>query len=104
MTPAIIVFTTAASRADANRIAQALVEQRLAACVQVDGPITSCYRWQGVVETAAEWRLSIKTREALYEQLEQAIRQLHTYEQPEIVALPITSGSAGYLNWIEQET
>jgi periplasmic divalent cation tolerance protein len=104
MTTAIIVFTTVASSDDAHRMSQALVEQRLAACVQIDGPITSCYRWKGVVETAAEWRLAIKTRAAVYDQLEQAIRNLHTYEQPEIVALPITSGSAGYLSWIEAGT
>jgi len=104
MTAAMMVFTTVASSEDANRIAQALVEKRLAACVQIDGPITSCYRWKGAVETAAEWRLTIKTRAALYEPLEQAVRKLHTYEQPEIVALPITAGSAGYLKWIEEET
>jgi periplasmic divalent cation tolerance protein len=104
MTQAIVVFTTVSSSDDANRISRALVEQRLAACVQIDGPITSCYRWKDAIETAAEWRLTIKTREALYGQLEQAIRKLHTYEQPEIVALPFTAGSAGYLHWIDQET
>jgi periplasmic divalent cation tolerance protein len=104
MTAAIIVFTTTAKREDADRIAQSLVEQRLAACVQIDGPITSWYRWQGALETAAEWRLSLKTRATHYDQVEQAIRKIHPYEQPEIVAVPITAGSAGYLTWIEQET
>jgi len=104
MTPAIIVITTTANREDAHRIAQTLVEQRLAACVQIDGPITSWYRWQGAVENAAEWRLLAKTRAALYDQVEQSIRAIHPYEQPEIVAISITAGSAGYLSWIEQET
>jgi len=104
MTAAIMVFTTVASSEEANRLAQALVEQRLAACVQIDGPITSCYRWKDAVETAAEWRLTIKTRAALYDPLEEAIRKLHSYEQPEILALPITAGSTGYMKWIEEET
>jgi periplasmic divalent cation tolerance protein len=104
MTAAILVFTTTANREDAERIAQSLVEQRLAACVQIDGPITSYYRWQNALESAQEWRLLIKTRAALYEQVEQAIRKIHPYEQPEIVSVTITAGSAGYLKWIEQET
>ena len=103
MTEAIQISTTTATKADAERIAAALVERRLAACVQVGGPITSCYRWQGSIETAQEWLCTVKTTRPVYEQVEQAIRQLHPYDEPEIIAVPIVAGSAGYLAWLEQQ-
>jgi periplasmic divalent cation tolerance protein len=103
MSEAIQISTTTATREDAERIAAALVEQRLAACVQVGGPITSCYRWRDAIETAQEWRCTIKTTRAVYEQVERAIRQLHPYDEPEIIAVPIVAGSAGYLRWLEQQ-
>ena len=103
MTSAIQIVTTTANRSDADRIAAALVAQRLAACVQVDGPIVSCYRWQGAIETAEEWRCTIKTTRELYEQVEQAIRGLHPYQVPEILALPVIAGSQSYLDWLVQE-
>jgi periplasmic divalent cation tolerance protein len=103
MSEAIQISTTTATREDAERLAAALVEQRLAACVQVGGPIASCYRWQGAIETAQEWRCTIKTTRAVYEQVERAIRQLHPYDEPEIIAVPIVAGSAGYLRWLEQQ-
>ena len=104
MITAIVVITTTPDRELAQHIARSLVEKRLAACVQIDGPVESWYRWQGQLETATEWRLMIKSRSAVYAELEQAIRTLHPYEQPEIVALPISAGSAGYLKWIDEET
>ena len=79
-----------------------MVEQRLAACVQIVGPITSTYRWQGKVETTEEWLCVIKSRGALYEALEQAIRGVHPYEEPEILAMPITEGSQSYLHWLDE--
>ncbi len=103
MTDAIQIVTTTAQQADAQKIAAALVEQRLAACVQISGPITSTYRWQGAVESAQEWLCTIKTRRDLYDEVEQAIRQLHPYDQPEILATPIVAGSAGYLKWLDEE-
>ncbi len=103
MGEAIEISTTTATRADAERIAAALVERRLAACVQVNGPITSCYRWQGAIETAQEWLCTVKTTRPAYEQVEQAIRQLHPYDEPEIIAVPIVAGSEGYLTWLEQQ-
>jgi periplasmic divalent cation tolerance protein len=103
MSEAIQVSTTTATKEDAQRIAAALVERRLAACVQVGGPITSCYRWQGSVETADEWLCTIKTTRETYEQVERAIRQLHPYDEPEIIALPIVAGSAGYLQWLDRQ-
>jgi periplasmic divalent cation tolerance protein len=100
MHEAIQVQTTTATKADAQRIAVALVEQRLAACVQVGGPITSCYRWQGAIETSDEWLCTAKTTRDAYPRVEQAIRGLHPYDEPEIIALPIVAGSAGYLAWL----
>jgi periplasmic divalent cation tolerance protein len=99
----IQVSTTTASKADAERIARRLVDERLAACVQIIGPITSTFRWQGAVETAEEFLCLIKTRAAAYARLEQRIHQLHVYEVPEIIALPITAGSEAYLGWIDGE-
>lgn len=98
------ITTTTATRADADKIARALVEGRLAACVQVAGPISSTYRWRGSIETAEEFLCIIKTRADLFESVESAIREMHPYETPEIVATPITAGSADYLQWLADET
>ncbi len=97
------VQTTLERRSDAERIAHALVERRLAACVQIVGPIQSTYRWEGKIETAAEWLCLVKTRRDLYSVVEQAILELHPYEVPEVIALPITAGSASYLAWLEEQ-
>ena len=99
----IQVVTTTTRKADAQAIARALVEQRLAACVQVLGPVTSTYWWEGKTETNHEWQCWIKTRRDLYEQIEQAIRQLHSYAVPEILAIPIVAGSVSFLAWIDDE-
>lgn len=96
-----IVLTTAGSREEAEKIAQALVERRLAACANIVGPIHSVYRWQGKVESAAEHLLIIKTTAALFDAVSKAIRELHSYELPECIQLPIEDGSAEYLEWIE---
>ena len=96
------VTTTAGSEEEAERIGAALVERRLAACVQIVGPIASRYRWQGAVECSTEWMCVAKTSTARYAELEAAIRELHSYEEPEIVATPIVAGSKGYLDWIDQ--
>ncbi len=98
---AIQVFTTTDSEASAAQIAQALVEQNLAACVQVIGPITSTYRWEDAVETAREWLCLIKTEQARYAAVEVAIIAIHPYAVPEILAVPVTVGSAAYLAWLE---
>lgn len=98
----IQVFTTTASKADAQAIADALVMQRLAACVQVVGPIMSTYRWQGQVETAEEWLCIAKSRGDLYAAVERAIRAVHPYEEPEILAVPVAAGSASYLRWLDE--
>lgn len=103
MTEYIQVVTTAATREDAARIAETLVSRRLAACVQILGPIASTYRWQGAIETASEFQCTVKSRLDLFAQLEQTIREVHSYETPEILATPIVSGSESYLNWLHAE-
>lgn len=100
----IQVTTMLGDRSAADRMAAQLVEQRLAACVQVLGPVGSTYRWKGSVEQAEEWLCLIKTTAELYAAVERAIRSWHSYELPEIVATPIVAGSAEYLAWIRAET
>lgn len=102
MTDHLQVLTTVGSEEDAERISIALVERRLAACVQTAGPIASRYRWQGKVETAREWLCLAKTEAARYPEVEAAIREIHPYDEPEIVATPVVAGSAGYLAWISE--
>jgi periplasmic divalent cation tolerance protein len=96
------VSTTVASEEEAERIGAVLIERRLAACVQVLGPLVSRYRWQGEVERAREWLCLVKTESSRYPELEATIGELHSYDEPELVATPIVAGSAGYLGWIEQ--
>jgi periplasmic divalent cation tolerance protein len=100
----IQVSTTVEKKEDADRIAKILVETRMAACVQVIGPIRSTYWWKGKVEEASEWLCVMKTREEVYSDLEASLKAVHPYEVPEIVALPLTKGSEVYLRWIEEET
>jgi periplasmic divalent cation tolerance protein len=99
----IQVLTTTDSKNLAEQIGRALVEQRLAACVQIVGPIASIYRWQGQIETAEEWQCWIKTTRERFAAVEQAIRELHTYSMPEILAIPVVNGSAAYLQWLEEQ-
>src|SRR3990167_306825 len=103
MSEHIQVLTTTASREDADRIARTLVEERLAACVPGLGPITSTYRWQGAIETSQEWLCLAKSRRELYDEIEKAIRRIHPYQVPEILAVPVVSGCADYLAWLDQE-
>ncbi len=95
-----VVLTTAGSVEEANKIADALVQRRLAACTNVVGPISSVYRWKGKVEHAQEWLLVLKTTAEVVDAVGDAIKDLHSYELPECVALPIESGSEAYLEWV----
>jgi periplasmic divalent cation tolerance protein len=104
MSEFIQVSTTFDKRRDAEDVVRSLIEKRLAACVQICGPVTSVYRWQGNVEAAEEWVCVIKTRRDLYPQLESEIQSVHPYDEPEIIAVPIVQGSDGYLNWVLSET
>ena len=96
-----IVLTTASSHDEAKRIAKALVEGRLAACVNLVGGVESIYRWQGEVEEAAEVLLLIKTNVEKLEALETAVRHLHSYEVPEFLIFEVNGGSAAYLKWLD---
>jgi periplasmic divalent cation tolerance protein len=101
----IEIHTAVDTREGAQLIARTLVSERLAACVQILGPITSTYWWNGAVEQGVEeWLCAIKSRQELYGQVEQAIRAVHPYETPEITAVDIIAGSSSYLAWIAQET
>jgi periplasmic divalent cation tolerance protein len=102
MTDYLQVLTTVSSQEEAERIGSALIERRLAACVQTVGPISSRYRWKGAVEEAQEWQCLAKTEAVKYAEVEQAIRELHSYEEPEILALPILAGSKSYLDWVSE--
>lgn len=99
----IQVLTTAGTKEDAQKIAQSVVEKRLAGCAQVIGPITSTYWWEGKIETAEEWLCIIKSIQDLYKKLEKAIQQIHPYKVPEILAVPVLEGSQSYLEWLDGE-
>lgn len=101
---ALLVFTNLPDRESAIKLAHALIEQRLAACVNVLGGCTSVYRWKGAIEHAEEVPVLIKTRAARYAQVEAAIRRLHPYELPEVLAVPVAQGLPEYLAWVTQET
>jgi len=102
MTDYRIVLTTAGSADEAERIASALVEAKLAACVNIVSPITSVYRWKGLVRKEQEWLLLIKTTAAAFENVSKKIRELHSYDLPECIQIPIEAGSGEYLNWIAE--
>ena len=100
----LLVFTNLPDRDAALELARGLVERRLAACVNVLDGCTSVYRWKGEIEEADEVPVLVKTRTARYEELEAAIRELHPYELPEIVAVPVVRGLPDYLDWVGEET
>jgi periplasmic divalent cation tolerance protein len=97
---ALVVLTTVEKQEDGERLARLLVERGLAACVQVLPPMISIYRWQGIIERASELLLLIKTTRLTYPELEAAIKQNHPYQTPEIIALPVETGSGDYLSWL----
>ena len=100
----LVVLVTVPSREAGEELAERVVEERLAACVNIVGPIRSVYRWQGTVQRDDEHLLVIKTTRRRYVRLEARVRELHSYETPEVIALRITAGSAPYLEWVRNET
>ena len=105
VTSAVVVFITCASRAEAKKIAKSLVAQRLAACGNViTAPVTSIYRWKGKIEKANEFLLILKSNRKSFAALEREVRRLHSYDVPEIIALPSAAGSRAYLSWIAEST
>lgn len=104
MSDILLVITNLPDAQSAAKLAQQLIEARVAACVNQLAPCVSTYRWQGNIETATEVPLLIKTTQAAYPRLEQLIRAAHPYELPEIIAVPVTAGLPAYLDWVSQET
>ncbi|HUJ21347.1 MAG TPA: divalent-cation tolerance protein CutA [Bryobacteraceae bacterium] len=103
MTDKIVVLSTASSAEEAGKIARRLVEERVAACVNVLPGLRSFYRWKGNIEDAAEWLLIIKSSRKHFEALRSALEKLHSYEVPEVLALQVTDGAENYLNWMDAE-
>ena len=103
MTDKLVVFSTCASAEEAERIGRYLVESRLAACVAVSAEQKSIYRWRGAVEVGQEWGLTIKTTRGLFAELRRELCRMHSYEVPELLALPVVDGNADYLEWMERE-
>lgn len=99
----LLATTTTPDRATADAIATALVEKRLAACVQVSGPITSVYRWRGAVETSQEWLCTAKTTAERWHELMAVVLELHPYETPELTATPVDQASEAYEAWVRAE-
>lgn len=104
LTGKILVFTMCGSEEEAGRLAARLVDLRLAACVCITPRVRSVYRWKNEIEDAEEWGLTIKTRAELYPRVEAAIREAHSYEVPEILAVPVVAGWPAYLDWVDAET
>jgi len=98
-----LILTTAPSQAEARKLACVLVEKKLAACVNITPKIESIYRWQGKVESAEEWLLVIKTTKARTKAVERAIKELHSYDLPECIVIPIEGGSREYLQWVGEQ-
>jgi periplasmic divalent cation tolerance protein len=101
MTDPIVVLSTCASLEEAERLARLLVEERLAACVNIVAGVRSIYRWEGAVESACEWLLVIKSSRALFRELTARLQGAHSYDVPEVLALPVLEGAANYLSWME---
>jgi periplasmic divalent cation tolerance protein len=103
MTDKIVVLVTCGSSAEARKIARALVETKLAACANIlEAPVRSIYRWNGRVESAKEFLIILKSSRKRFAAIEREVRRLHSYDVPEIIALPIARGSQGYFKWISQ--
>ena len=97
------VTTTVSNKEEAEKISRTVVEKRLSGCVQIIGPITSTYWWKQKIETAEEWLCIMKSRVDLYRELEYVIKNVHSYDVPEILVTKIAKGSKNYLNWLEKE-
>ncbi len=104
MTNCIVVLITAPKEEEAVQIAKNLIDERLAACVNIVKNIRSLYRWKGAVEDEGEVLMIVKTQETLFENLKNRVRQLHSYSVPEIIALPMIHGFEDYVQWIREET
>ena len=104
MVQAVVVLVTCGSEEEAVKIAHSLVEERLAACVNLISPVRSIYRWEGKIWDEKEWILIIKTQKKRFEELEKKVKSLHSYSVPEIIGLPVVEGASSYLKWLEEMT
>ena len=104
MTDKIVVFTTCGSEEEARKLASILIEKHLAACVNITSPVTSVYRWKGAIEQAQEFLLIIKTRRERFDDVRVLLEAAHSYELPEVLAIPVVEGSPTYLAWLDTET
>lgn len=96
----VIVIVTTSSKQEAEKIAQHLLDQRLIACANIIGPVSSLFHWSGKIERAEEYLMLLKSRKDLFEQLAETVKALHSYEVPEILVLPVVGGSEAYLGWL----
>jgi periplasmic divalent cation tolerance protein len=103
MTDKIVVMSTCGSAEEAQRLARELVAQRAAACVNIVAPVRSIYRWKGNIEEAEEWLLIVKTIRSSFDRLRTILEAAHSYELPEVLAIPVIAGSPNYLAWLEAE-
>lgn len=103
MTEYIQVFSSVVNLEAAEKIGESVIEKKLAAIVQITGPVKSMYMWNGKMLKGEDWRIVMKTKRALYEKLEAEIKRLHPYGVPEILAMPVLEGNMDYLNWISKE-
>ena len=103
MVPFVQVMTTVPDRKTAQKIGEKLLKDRLCACFQIVGPIKSLYRWKGKIEKDEEFLCLIKTRENLIEKIEESLREMHPYEVPEFLVIPVVAGSADYISWLDSE-
>jgi periplasmic divalent cation tolerance protein len=99
--PYILVMVTASSKQEAEKIAQQLLEEKLIACVNIVGPVFSHFHWAGKIDHAEEYLMLMKSRVDLFDALAAKVRAFHSYEVPEVIALPVLKGSAAYLNWLD---
>lgn len=103
MTEKILVFSNCGSEEEARRVARALVEARVAACVNIVPGIQSIYHWQGAIQEDSEWMLVIKSTRSLFDSLAAELRKIHSYQVPEVLAIPVIAGDQNYLDWMDRE-
>ncbi|RLI43026.1 divalent-cation tolerance protein CutA [Candidatus Bathyarchaeota archaeon] len=101
MSPYIVVFMTVSDKKEATKIAHSLLKERLIACANIVGPVSSLFWWEGKIDKASEFLVIMKSRKSLFKKLSEKVKELHSYEVPEVIAFPITEGLPSYLNWLD---
>ena len=101
MSPYIVVFMTVSDKKEATKIAHSLLKERLIACANIVGPVSSLFWWEGKIDKASEFLVIMKSRKSLFKKLSEKVKELHSYEVSEVIAFPITEGLPSYLNWLD---